>query len=370
MDVLLLACRQKSLSKAMKTKEILIYCGPLNKKGLPARGGFESANMRNIELLEPYYDVVELSYTKLTTKLGKGITWVLNFLSIYASLIKCRIKFLNKPIIIHITPLFKGFVYFEVLTIVLARILAMKVVIDVRAGSFINHYRERNSFYRCFVRKLLEMSSTILVEGTIYIEFIKSLVGKQAVYFPNYHISTHDLQSERMLSKNPNLIYFGRLTANKGVPLIVDLALLAPHFSITLIGQVAGDCKEMLSHLPANIRLKAPLGKEELSNEIRLADYFIFPTRHPGEGQSNSLTEAISYGVVPICSDNGFNRDVIKDTGIVMDIAADASDYKMAIEQITELEYERLSAACIRNFKTYYSAEAINVLLTQYKILN
>ena len=58
---------------------------------------------------------------------------------------------------------------------------------------------------------------------------------------------------------------------------------------------------------------------EELVAFLKLSHFFLFPTHEYGEGHSNSLTEAMSYGVVPVASDWGYNKSVVGDDNLIVD---------------------------------------------------
>jgi len=56
------------------------------------------------------------------------------------------------------------------------------------------------------------------------------------------------------------------------------------------------------------------------SQQRLIANHFFFVSDDLtiGEGHSNALTEAMDAGLVPICSDHGFNRDVIGNCGFLL----------------------------------------------------
>ncbi len=99
------------------------------------------------------------------------------------------------------------------------------------------------------------------------------------------------------------------------------------------------------------------------------AHYFIFPTRHDGEGHSNALTEAMAEGLVPICSDNGFNRSVVGDAGRVLPVDATASDYAQAIADIgTGAAWNELSRAASRRIAERFTGMVVlPVLIESYR---
>ena len=50
---------------------------------------------------------------------------------------------------------------------------------------------------------------------------------------------------------------------------------------------------------------------ERICDELQKAHFFVFPSQEKMEGHSNSLTEAMTFGVVPIVSAAGFNASIV-----------------------------------------------------------
>ena len=71
------------------------------------------------------------------------------------------------------------------------------------------------------------------------------------------------------------------------------------------------------------------------------ASFFLFPTEEPREGQSNSLTETMSFGIIPIATSQGYNRSTIScDELICDDLTAEAySDKVMYVLTNQGIEY-------------------------------
>jgi glycosyltransferase involved in cell wall biosynthesis len=98
---------------------------------------------------------------------------------------------------------------------------------------------------------------------------------------------------------------------------------------------------------------------EAVLERAAMAHFFIFASRHDGEGHSNALNEAMSVGLVPVCSDQGFTRSVVGDAGVVLPVAAQASDYAAAIEDILLSDrWGDLSKRARERVRSRYSEEA------------
>ena len=72
---------------------------------------------------------------------------------------------------------------------------------------------------------------------------------------------------------------------------------------------------------------------EKICDELQKAHFFVFPSQEKMEGHSNSLTEAMTFGVVPIVSTAGFNASIVGKEELVV-TTIDAQKYADAIEKI------------------------------------
>lgn len=126
-----------------------------------------------------------------------------------------------------------------------------------------------------------------------------------------------------------NLIYFGRITASKNVDVVIKvLKILRKNglqARLDLIGGCSDDYVHLLQVCIQNEQIPDEMvcfhGKQDFEYISRLlsnAHYFVFPSTEKKEGHSNSLTEAMAYGVVPIVSKAGFNESICGDQKFVV----------------------------------------------------
>lgn len=57
---------------------------------------------------------------------------------------------------------------------------------------------------------------------------------------------------------------------------------------------------------------------ERICEELQKAHFFVFPSQEKMEGHSNSLTEAMTFGVVPVVSTAGFNASIVSNEELVV----------------------------------------------------
>lgn len=225
----------------------------------------------------------------------------------------------NEYSLFYITAFYKRQSKIELYFIRLAKKNGLKVIYEPKNGSYIREYFSRNSSYKKRIDLTLGFCDLILCQGLEYIEFFSLKNVDNTVYVPNYVNSVSSID-DLIVDDCIDIIYFGRLTKEKNIEFIIELCkkISIDHkVKCNLIG--AGEKKylDKLNKLIFEYNMenvveifdRMPLAKIRL---IALkSDFFVFPSVEPEEGHSNSLTEAMSFGCVPVVSDNGFNKSVV-----------------------------------------------------------
>ena len=126
-----------------------------------------------------------------------------------------------------------------------------------------------------------------------------------------------------------NLLFFGRIQPAKNPLLIIETtALLQRQFVNITLTMVGNGQKEYLEKvrkameeylLPGSYTLISGCSHKELQKYLYDKHFYIFPSIEVREGQSNAVTEAMSFGIIPIASPQGFNRSTIGDDFLIVD---------------------------------------------------
>lgn len=346
----------------------ILYFGPIAPKGSGAIGGYEAANRKNITQLEiKGIEVIEYPnpiIPKTCKLLGKII---------YIKLLVLPFKLLkyknNKDTILHITPLYRNLIVPAVFTEWFAKKLNIPILLDIRAGSFVDIYKNHGMIKRKLMNILVKYATRITVEGKSYINDIKNITNykRQIDYFPNIVDCNDNFYTSRDMG-TINLFYFGRITKIKGIGCILKtMQLLDNNYHLYLAGNIAPDVDEttLKSEKITYLGMLTPI---QLKNYMKKMHIFFFPTRHPGEGQSNSLIEAMSEGLIPVTTDQGFCKEVVADCGKVLPRNSDAVAYKNAITEIISGDMVEQGKRCIEHIKKYHNVETeISKLINIYK---
>ena len=351
----------------------IYLCGPIAEAGEAARGGYQACNRRNIAALRGLgLDVVALPYPHpSSTGWRKHVEYVAGFLRLYARVLRCE-----RGSILHLTALTLHFVYNEWPLIGLARLCGCRLVYDLRAGTKQSQYERRGPGYRYVFRSSLRAAQEVLVEGEAVIPFIESLGRAAPVHLPN-HLDTDVLAwraAESPLPVAPTIAYVGRIVAEKGVEVLLQAARLLRARGLPVGVRIAGDgdprylARLQRETASEDVQWLGPLRETEVIGLLRRAHFFVFPTRYYGEGQSNSLTEAMACGCVPIASRHGFNEAVVGEPALTVPNDAAPEAYADAIAAIWPVRWPAMSAQMQRRAREHFSTTAaMRILLAAYR---
>ncbi|HZP08103.1 glycosyltransferase [Methyloceanibacter sp.] len=352
----------------------IAYCGPIAQPGRPARGGYESANRRLIDDLRLRgIDVVEIPYAEASGREPrKVLAHVTGFARAAATLISKRREF----DLLHITPLYRQFLYAEALLCAIAWTLGKRVALDIRAGSFVRNYRERSRAYRALADSLIAHAELVAVEGKEYLPFIAERRDGSVLYLPNYVQPPPAAPvpgAEARTSAVMRLVFLSRIVPEKGVETAIRTLEILTARGLPATLEVIGTGEETYvkrlitrtGDLP--VIWSGALPPREVKARLATAHFFLFPTVHPGEGHSNALTEAMAEGVVPICSGNGFNPSVVGACGGILPADASAADYAEATAALwSSGSWPRLSAACRERVAQNFASNAVLAPLIEH----
>jgi glycosyltransferase involved in cell wall biosynthesis len=304
----------------------IIFCGPFGgRKGKV--GGGESGNRKTLEILKNNgfeVDIVEKPYPMGDTNLYAFIyaLQILNYIFRYIY------QMLRSPTssTIHITGFYGHLIYLEFIFLLLARIFSKRVIYELRAGGAVEFYTKGHWLYRIFFSFVVRKSTVVLCQGQEYVTFLMSEFSKTGVYYPNFiegrYFYKYGVESiKSSLDNTVNLAYVGRIVESKNILHVIEIVSILKskgiRVSLDLIGPCEGQYKQSLVALihklnvSSEIKFKGVLESEALFAQLEKAHFFIFPTEEKREGHSNSLTEAMACGVVPISTNIGFNRTVV-----------------------------------------------------------
>lgn len=354
-------------------KKIIFYA-PLGKNTPPDKiGGAEAGCLKTKKIYEEagfqviVIDKPAMSQGRFRFLVEMLITPVILFA---AALKEGR----NVPV--HIVGFYTKIAKYEWILMKIAHFCGNKVIYELRNGSMITTYEEGSEKYRKTLKDLLLQPEIVLCQGQEYVDFIRDNWKVERSYYPNYIMD--DFMTDNNLNRPYplRLIYFGRVTESKNIDIILEvLHILRKKGVDAILDVVGGYDDEYKKYLDKTIsadgldKFVSFYGRKSfqfIAEKLRGAHYFVFPSTEKQEGHSNSLTEAMGCGVVPIVSTAGFNRSICGCDELVVN-EIDAEEFANKIIRIeTNNEWAKYSNLVYNRVKTNFTQSIVSKKLVAY----
>ncbi|RLF01450.1 MAG: glycosyltransferase family 1 protein [Thermoprotei archaeon] len=164
----------------------------------------------------------------------------------------------------------------------------------------------------------LEWADVVTVVSRQAAEYYAKL-GYRVVHVPNA-VDLSELPGEGLRLYEPQVVYTGRLSREKGVDILVRgfrESDLDAHLVVVGGGPLRRELEELARGDP-RIHLLGPKPRAEALKIVRGSDVFVLPSRH--EGISTSLLEAMAMGVPVVATAVGGNLELVEDgrTGLLV----------------------------------------------------
>jgi len=313
-------------------KKIIFY-GPLGI-AKPFLGGGEAGNKKTISLLKNAgykIEILEKPYLFDIPVLREFIA-PLQFFHKMILLIIRQFGIYKDADIFHLSAFYYKLMFFEYLFISIAKKMGFKTIYEIRAGGMIYAYKHGSNWYKKLFLSTIKKTDLILCQGKEYCIFLEKEFNIQSMYYPNYIqnslITKKNLIKNRILSGKLCLVYFGRLVNSKRIDIVIKIASELKKKGIFFILNIIGsgnesylaDIRSLVNelNLTEQVIFHGRLVLDEMVEILRHQHFFLFPSNEMREGHSNSLTEAMSFGIVPIASNAGFNASVIGEKELVI----------------------------------------------------
>lgn len=205
-----------------------------------------------------------------------------------------------------------------------ATLAGHKKIMYLAGGKAKKSYEKGNSFYRWLFYKTVRQYNLIMTEGRISMSLINELCENKVktFYLPNF---TEDGFAPKEYPKKSmniiNMMFFGRINKVKNVLLIIDVfdELCKKHSNLhlLLVGSGEKNYEKEVEERIAKSLYKYKIDwipwadHSTLKRLMKEQHFFIFPSAEPCEGHSNALNEAMSWGLIPIVSNNNYLPDVV-----------------------------------------------------------
>ena len=207
-------------------------------------------------------------------------------------------------------------------------------------------------------------------KNLFYLAFIRRFSNVNTAYLPNYTEKGFDpsFYPEKPLDRW-NFIYFGRICKEKNVLLIIAifnrLCELNSNSNLTIVGGGPEDYNHIIEASIAaspfyhKITRIGRSSHEELRCLLPNYHFYLFPSIEPREGHSNALNEAMSFGLVPVVSDNNFLPSIVANSRLVAHEQTVQAYVDIVLDIIENGDFDKLSHEMYNRVKLNYTQSVI-----------
>lgn len=345
---------------------VVLYASIGNNVPAYLIGGGETGTRRTIRILnESGFDTMVVDKAIMGLGVKQYIKMIVQgFLNIWKKLKK------DPNAIMFVVGYYERNLWFEWLVIAMAKWMGHRCVYEARNGRLVTAYNAAGKLYQHFMLDLLKRADIVLCQGTEYVDFITQKLKRDSVYVPNYVMDDKLMPyKEREKDGVIEIVYSGRLVESKNIEMIIEVISLLKNrgykAKLTLIGGGTDDYTDRLKktiadrNLVEDVLFTGHISFDEVSRYLSEAHYFLFPSQEIKEGHSNSLTEAMAFGVVPLVSTAGFSPSIVNDKYLVIP-EIDPVKYADKICEIRQNGcWEKYSRAMFDRVRTYYTEACV-----------
>ena len=369
--------------KNQMKKTIYMYASlPKNEK-IPFGGG-EIGNLRTLNMLRNAgYNVITIRHRKASVVWGRIrilFTYPFRILLGWSDTF-LKLLFASRRSIVHFSAFAGKTIFNEYVLMHIMKMLGYKVVYELRGGGAVEFWEEGSLAYRKMFGYLLNNACCVFVQGKENIPLIESISETPVYHYANY---VENGFAPKVKPKKPinkiKLIFYGRCEEDKHVDLIVKAASLVqkeiPNVHLTIVGDGRQSYIDMIKEMMQTMLIENSYSylpncrHSDLPSLLFDKHFYIFPTTQPREGQSNSITECMSFGIVPIASPQGFNRSTIGDDNLIINKLEPKLYADKILEIIQKGKFEFFSYQVYNRFCENFTEDIVKTrALNQYKII-
>ncbi len=358
----------------MMRQKTIYFTGSLPQEGETPYGGGEVGNLRTIRMLRSFgYNVKTVRRRRSGVKDSGLKTRLIYPFRTLANIFEWFFVLLfgtRNNSVTYISGFYGTTIYVETLQVFVARLLRYKIIYELRGGGATEFYENGSKIYKKQFKYILNRANYLLSQGKENESLLHSLCITPVFYYPNF-VQRGDYPEEMPLKnvKTINLIFYGRIETSKNPLLIVKVAAILQkefdNITLTIIGNGKKELtekvkKQMKESLRTGSWILLPgCAHDDLLHLLSEKHFYIFPSKQKREGQSNAVTEAMGYGIIPIASPQGFNRSTIGDnTLIIEEMSAEAYAERIA-KIIRDGDIEKYSHFVRQRFMENFTEEIV-----------
>lgn len=284
---------------------------------------------------------------------------------------------------VHIIAQYRTAIYREFAVVLACLVRRRPVLYEVKAGAFIHWLRSCRLWERKMALFILRRARVVICEGRVYVDFLRNELGIESHYAPNF-VLDREIPPDvppKLTGNEVRVLFVGYCYEGKGVFELVEGCELAAKggvpVELTLAGHEDQDFTRFLDDklsqgLSFPVKRMGRMDHDEVLKLFGTNDVFCMPTRHSGEGHTNTVNEAMMMGMVIVSTRHGFLEDVLGgDISYFLDeLSPDAiADRLETIHRDRDESRRRAHAARERLLQRFTSKRAFQDLTARYREL-
>ncbi len=356
----------------MSKRKIFFYAS-LPREGHPPYGGGEVGNLRTLKMLRKAgYEVKTIRHRRSDAKWGKRRRLFSHPFRLLAGWAETFFKLMFAPrkSIVHLSGCAGVTILNEYVLMHIMRGLGFRVIYEIRGGGIVGFWDNGSTHYKYMFNYLLNSACCVFSQGKENFPLFHSITNTEVYHYPN--CVENSFAPNVYMDKDEDhvdLLFYGRLEEDKHVDIVVETAALVQkkysNVKLTIVGSGRRDYVKRIKEEMNSKLIQGSFVYESARNHDNLKEllihshFYIFPSTQPREGQSNSITECMSYGIIPIASPQGFNRSTIGNDELIIE-KLDARLYANKIIEIIEGgRLKKISRQMYDRYLEYYSEEVV-----------
>lgn len=221
------------------------------------------------------------------------------------------------------------------------------MLVHIHGGVFLTHYDSAPWFIKWIMRKVFAWKVPFVVLGDKEKQIVRDRFKAQCVVsLPNCVDLADATDFRRTVNREKPLVlgYIGRIAETKGMDYLLQACVQLKRRGVPFIVKLAGteEVKDQFlpmfdSYLGHRFVYSGVVSGETKNKFLRSLDVFVLPSFF--EGLPMSLLECMSYGVVPVTTDVGSIREVVKDgkNGLIIK----GHDAESIVDAVMQLDADR-----------------------------
>lgn len=351
----------------------VFFYGSLPKEGESPYGGGEVGNMRTVKMLEAAgYSVFLIrkngsksSWGKIHTLSAYPFRMIEGLVKVFSSLL-----FANRKSVVHLSGFAGVTILNEYLIMQIIKLLRFPMVYELRGGGAVQFYDEGSFLYKKLFIALVRKADYVFTQGEENIPLLNRICKTPVYHYANC-VEEGFAPSSCPSKPNDriNLLFYGRLEEDKHIDLVVDAAAIVQkeisNVFLTIVGNGKDSYIKYITEkmekglIAGSYSLQPGVLHDDLPALLLEQHFFFFPSTQIREGQSNSVTESMSFGIVPVASPQGFNRSTIGANELIVEQLDPQSYADVVLRIVRDKSYLKYSQAMYERYSEYFSQKQV-----------